>query len=142
MIQGVINQMNMNRKDIIAAMDLMDGETVEQILREIGMEDQMLRQLVMKSKEEDVLTLLEEKKSIQTTSTKRFVKKFECIKGIADKENTSVVCVKGDIVMLESTDDGEVLVTGIHGFSEGYELSLTPSQFVECFEFQEIICLD
>jgi hypothetical protein len=132
----------MNRQDIITAMDLMDGETVEQILREIGMEDQMLRQLVMKSKEEDVLTLLEEKKSICNTSSKRWIRKFECIKGIADKENTNIVCVKGDIVMLESTDEGEVLVTGIYGYSEGYELSLTPIQFVESFEFHEMVQLN
>jgi hypothetical protein len=132
----------MNKNDIIAAMDHMDGETVEQILREIGMEDQMLRQLVMKSKEEDILTLLEEKKTIQPISQKKYVKKFECIKGIADKENINVICVKGDIVILESTDEGEVLITSVCGFSEGYELSLTPSQFVESFEFQEIICLD
>jgi hypothetical protein len=132
----------MNRQDIITAMDLMDGETVEQILREIGMEDQMLRQLVMKSKEEDILTLLEEKKSICNTSSKRWIRKFECIKGIADKENTNIVCVKGDIVMLESTDEGEVLVTGIYGYSEGYELSLTPMQFVESFEFHEMVQLN
>jgi hypothetical protein len=119
-----------------------DGEKMEYILNQVGMEEQILRQLVMKSKEEDILALLEEKKSIPTTSSRKWIRKFECIKGIADKENTNVVCVKGDIVMLESTDEGEVLVIGIYGYSEGYEISLTPSQFVESFQFQEMVQLN
>ena len=38
-----------------------DGETMEYVLRSIGMEDQMLRQLVMKANSNDVTRLLFEK---------------------------------------------------------------------------------
>jgi hypothetical protein len=38
-----------------------DGETMEYVLRAIGMEDQMLRQLVMKANSNDVTKLLFEK---------------------------------------------------------------------------------
>jgi ribosomal protein S6 len=38
-----------------------DGETMEHILREVGMEEQMLRQLVMKSDPEYLQDLIEEK---------------------------------------------------------------------------------
>ena len=39
-----------------------DGETMEYVLRSIGMEDQMLRQLIMNSSETDTKDLLEEKR--------------------------------------------------------------------------------
>ena len=51
----------MNTQEIINALKEVDGETMENIIREIGMEDQMLRQLVMKAKEEEVGVLLLEK---------------------------------------------------------------------------------
>ena len=51
----------MNTQEIINALKEVDGETLEHIIREIGMEDQMLRQLVMKAKEEEVGVLLFEK---------------------------------------------------------------------------------
>ena len=51
----------MNIQEIINALKEVDGETMENIIREIGMEDQMLRQLVMKAKEEEVGVLLLEK---------------------------------------------------------------------------------
>ena len=54
----------MNRQDIIAALDLMDGETVEQILREIGMEHQMLRQLVLKADEASLTDLMAERRAL------------------------------------------------------------------------------
>ena len=38
-----------------------DGETMEHIIRSVGMEDQMLRQLVMKSDPKMLLELIEEK---------------------------------------------------------------------------------
>ena len=38
-----------------------DGETMEYIIRSVGMEDQMLRQLVMKSDPKMLLELIEEK---------------------------------------------------------------------------------
>ena len=54
----------MNRQDIITALDLMDGETVEQILREIGMEHQMLRQLVLKADEASLTDLMAERRAL------------------------------------------------------------------------------
>jgi hypothetical protein len=38
-----------------------DGETMEHIIKSVGMEDQMLRQLVMKSNSKMLLELIEEK---------------------------------------------------------------------------------
>ena len=51
----------MNTQEIINALKEVDGETLEHIIREIGMEDQMLRQLVMKANSNDVTRLLFEK---------------------------------------------------------------------------------
>ncbi len=51
----------MNTQEIINALKEVDGETLEHIIREIGMEDQMLRQLVLKSDTHDVYVLLGEK---------------------------------------------------------------------------------
>ena len=50
-------------EDIIKELKFLDvdGETLEHIIREIGMEDQMLRQLVMKANSNDVTKLLFEK---------------------------------------------------------------------------------
>ena len=39
-----------------------DGETMQYILQKTGMEDQMLRQLIMNSSETDTKDLLEEKR--------------------------------------------------------------------------------
>ena len=41
-----------------------DGETMQYILKEVGMEEQMLRQLIMNSSETDTKDLLEEKRMI------------------------------------------------------------------------------
>jgi hypothetical protein len=41
--------------------DCVDGETMQYILERVGMEDQMLRQLIMSSPESDTKDLLEEK---------------------------------------------------------------------------------
>jgi hypothetical protein len=41
-----------------------DGETMEYIIRQVGMEDQMLRQLVMSSPIEQLNSLIEERKDI------------------------------------------------------------------------------
>ncbi len=43
-----------------------DGETMEYILREIGMEEQMLRQLMLSAPMEQVEYLMEEKKELGT----------------------------------------------------------------------------
>jgi hypothetical protein len=50
-------------EDIIKELKFLDvdGETLEHIIREIGMEDQMLRQLVMKTDSNDITKLLFEK---------------------------------------------------------------------------------
>ena len=41
--------------------DCVDGETMQYILERVGMEDHMLRQLVMSNPESDIKDLLEEK---------------------------------------------------------------------------------
>lgn len=38
-----------------------DGETMQYIIEEVGMKDQMLRQLIMTSSDESILGLLKEK---------------------------------------------------------------------------------
>ena len=50
--------------------------------------------------------------------------KFECIKGMATSDNVSVVVMQGDWVELVSTDEGEVLVNGVAGWCNGFELTL------------------
>jgi len=44
----------------LVAMDV-DGDTMEYIIKEVGMKQQMLRQLIMSSPLKEVQTLLEEK---------------------------------------------------------------------------------
>ncbi len=53
-------------KDIIAKLKVIgvDGETMQYILKEVGMEDQMLRQLVMNTPTSETIDLLEEKRMI------------------------------------------------------------------------------
>lgn len=53
-------------KDIIAKLKVIDvdGETMEYILEQVGMAEQMLRQLVMSNPESDTKDLLEEKRMI------------------------------------------------------------------------------
>ena len=41
-----------------------DGQTMEYVIRALGMEEQMLRQLIMNSPESDIKDLLEEKRLI------------------------------------------------------------------------------
>lgn len=55
----------MNTQEIINTLKEVDGETMEHIIREVGMEDQMLRQLVMKANSNDVYNLLSEKIRLQ-----------------------------------------------------------------------------
>jgi hypothetical protein len=42
-----------------------DGETMEYIIREVGMEEQMLRQLMLKALKQDVDVLVEEKAELE-----------------------------------------------------------------------------
>jgi hypothetical protein len=51
-IEEIINHLNNSN---------VDGETMEHIIKSVGMEDQMLRQLVMKSDSKMLLELIEEK---------------------------------------------------------------------------------
>ena len=60
--------------------------------------------------------------------------KFKCIKGLADNGNLNVIIMRGDLVELVSTDEGEVLVEGIAGWCKGFELTFPPYQFVTHFK--------
>ena len=51
----------MNRQELVNALKEFDGETLEHIIRVIGMEDQMLRQLIMKAPMLQVMDLVREK---------------------------------------------------------------------------------
>jgi hypothetical protein len=47
------------------------GEMMENIIREVGMEEQMLRQLVMKASEEELHHLLSEKHSLKEVTNEQ-----------------------------------------------------------------------
>jgi hypothetical protein len=51
-----------NVKEIIEALREVDGETMQYILEEVGMEQQMLRQLIMSAQTYQVDDILEEKR--------------------------------------------------------------------------------
>lgn len=53
-----------NENAAIEMLQGVDGETMEYILREIGMEEQMLRQLILSAPMEQVEYLMEEKKEL------------------------------------------------------------------------------
>jgi hypothetical protein len=55
-----------NVKEIIESLSNVDGETMQHILEEAGMELQMLRQLIMTAPAGLVESLVEEKKTIQS----------------------------------------------------------------------------
>jgi hypothetical protein len=59
-------------KDIIAKLKVIDvdGETMQYIIEQVGMTDQMLRQLVMSNPESDTKDLLEEKIGISNKSVR------------------------------------------------------------------------
>tara|TARA_B110000503_G_scaffold24582_1_gene38859 strand:- start:266 stop:472 length:207 start_codon:yes stop_codon:yes gene_type:complete len=54
--------------NIIQLLKDVDGETMEYILEQVGMEDQMLRQLIMNNPESDVKDLLDEKIELNNNS--------------------------------------------------------------------------
>jgi hypothetical protein len=58
----------MNRQELINTLKELDGETLEHIIRTIGMEDQMLRQLIMKAPMFQVQELVEEKALLEFNS--------------------------------------------------------------------------
>ena len=51
--------------DILEHMDI-DGETMEHILRKVGMEDQMLKQLLIKANYETLVELILERNEVQS----------------------------------------------------------------------------
>jgi hypothetical protein len=53
-----------NTIEILKAMDI-NGEAMEQLIRDLGMEDQMLRQLIMKADIDNVKELVEEKEQFE-----------------------------------------------------------------------------
>jgi len=55
-----------NENAAIEMLQGVDGETMEYILRAIGMEEQMLRQLMLSAPMEQVEYLMEEKKQLGT----------------------------------------------------------------------------
>ena len=118
-----------------------DGEMMEEIIRNVGMDVQMLRQLVLKADSIEVAELLSEKKELGTESPK-YGRLYLCNKGAADVENTNVVFMKGDVVLLIEVSEGEVVIEGVTGWCEGFELSLNPKQFTECFEYHDTIRLN
>jgi hypothetical protein len=65
-------------------------------------------------------------------SFKLKIMKLECIKGYAHEEG--IVCLQGDIVVFNSTDDGIVELEGIQGWCEGLELAFSPEMIVNHFK--------
>ena len=53
-----------NVTEILKAMDV-NGETMEQLIRDLGMEDQMLRQLAMKVDIDELRELMDEKERLE-----------------------------------------------------------------------------
>lgn len=64
------------------------------------------------------------------------MKLFECILGLADKENINVIVMQGDVVKFLEAGEGDVHVEGIAGWCTGLELNFTPQQFVKHFKSQ------
>ena len=62
------------------------------------------------------------------------MRKLECIKGMVDSSNTNVVLLQGDILKVIEVNEGEVLLEGLDGWCEGFELCFTPKQIVEHFK--------
>lgn len=55
----------MNTQEIINALKEVDGETMENTIREVGMEDQMLRQLIMTMPVDQIEYLVAERKDLE-----------------------------------------------------------------------------
>jgi len=61
----------MNRQELVNTLKELDGETLEHIIRIIGMEDQMLRQLIMKAPILQVMDLVRERDYLDIAELKR-----------------------------------------------------------------------
>jgi hypothetical protein len=57
-----------NTIEILKSIDI-DGETMEQLIREVGMEEQMLRQLALKADVDTLKQLIEEKERLEVDKT-------------------------------------------------------------------------
>jgi len=57
-----------NTIEILKSIDI-DGETMEQLIREIGMEDNLLRQLALKADVDTLKQLIEEKERLEADKT-------------------------------------------------------------------------
>jgi hypothetical protein len=62
---------NMNRQELVNTLKELDGETLEHVIRVIGMEDQMLRQLIMKAPILQVIDLVRERDYLDIAELKR-----------------------------------------------------------------------
>ena len=62
------------------------------------------------------------------------MKKLECIKGMNDSSNINVILLQGDILIVTEVSEGEVLLEGLEGWCEGFELCFTPNQIVDHFK--------
>jgi hypothetical protein len=64
-IEGDIKCLNSVEEDeLIMVLDDIDGETMENVIREVGMEDQMLRQLIMTMPLNQIEELIFERKEL------------------------------------------------------------------------------
>jgi hypothetical protein len=58
--------------------------------------------------------------------------KLECIKGYSHEEG--IVCLQGDIVVYNGTEDGIVELEGVEGWCDGLILTFSPQIVVEHFK--------
>lgn len=106
-----------NTIEILKAMDI-NGETMEQLIRDLGMEDQMLRQLIMKADIDELKELVMEKEQfeepdhaiyniteIKLTTIDMWFKGEEYVVKVEDHENGS------RLFKVYDCDETEVFVT-------------------------------
>jgi hypothetical protein len=102
--------------------DGVDGETMEYILEQVGMNDQMLRQLVMGNPESKTKDLLEEKISL-------IEKRLECIKRTNKDINEIILDNQDKIYKAVGYDNLEVLQRSISDI--GIALDLNDNEPIE-----------
>jgi hypothetical protein len=102
--------------------DSVDGETMEYILEQVGMTDQMLRQLVMGNPESKTKDLLEEKISL-------IEKRLECIKRTTKDINEIILDNQDKIYKAVGYDNLEVLQRSISDI--GIALDLNDNEPIE-----------
>jgi hypothetical protein len=102
--------------------DSVDGETMEYILEQVGMNDQMLRQLVMGNPESKTKDLLEEKISL-------IEKRLECIKLTTKDINEIILDNQDKIYKAVGYDNLEILQRSISDI--GIALDLNDNEPIE-----------